>query len=167
MINIVMSRTESTTALSVGAKAPEIRLETDDGSTFQLSSLKGKKVVLFFYPKADTPGCTKESCQFRDTVSHFRELGAEVVGISPDEPTAQAKFKSKFELTFPLLADVEKTAANAYGVWVEKNMYGRKSMGIERSTFVIGEDGKILKIYRRVRADGHAEKVLADLRAMG
>lgn len=167
MIYIVMANTDSTAAVSVGKKAPEIRLETDDGSKFKLSSLKGKKIVIYFYPKADTPGCTKESCQFRDTVSRFKELGVEVVGISPDEPTAQAKFKSKFDLTFPLLADVEKKAANDYGVWVEKNMYGRKSMGIERSTFIIGEDGKILKIYRRVRADGHAEKVLADVQAMG
>lgn len=152
--------------LAEGKKAPEIKLETDDGGKFKLSALKGKKVVLFFYPKADTPGCTTESCQFRDTRSAFEELGVEVVGISPDTPTAQAKFKSKFELTFPLLADVEKAVAMAYGVWVEKNNYGKKSMGIARSTFLIGEDGKILKIYRNVRADGHAEKVLADIKAM-
>ena len=152
--------------LAVGGKAPEIKLQTDDGGTFKLSSLKGKKVVLYFYPKADTPGCTTESCQFRDTKSEFEKLNVAVIGISPDEPSAQAKFKSKFDLTFPLLADTERTAANAYGVWVEKNMYGKTSMGIERSTFVIGEDGKILKIYRKVKADGHAEQVLADIRAM-
>jgi peroxiredoxin Q/BCP len=163
-----MPEKESTNVeLSVGKKAPEIKLETDDGGKFKLSALKGKKVVIFFYPKADTPGCTTESCQFRDTKSAFGALGTEVVGISPDAPSAQAKFKSKFELTFPLLADTEKAAANAYGVWVEKNMYGKKSMGIERSTFVVGEDGKILKIYRKVKADGHAEKVLADIQAMG
>ncbi|MCL4783586.1 MAG: thioredoxin-dependent thiol peroxidase [Bryobacterales bacterium] len=162
-----MSSTDTNPAtLAVGKKAPEIKLETDDGSVFKLSSLKGKKVVLYFYPKADTPGCTTESCQFRDTKSAFEKLGVEVIGISPDEPNAQAKFKSKFDLTFPLLADTERTAANAYGVWVEKNMYGKKSMGIERSTFVIGEDGKILKIYRKVKADGHAEQVLADIQAM-
>lgn len=162
-----MANTESTpTALAEGRKAPEIKLATDDGGTFKLSSLKGKKVVLYFYPKADTPGCTTESCQFRDTKSALEKLGAEVIGISPDEPDAQAKFKSKFDLTFPLLADTEKTAAKAYGVWVEKNMYGKKSMGIERSTFLIGEDGKILKIYRKVKADGHAEQVLADIQAM-
>ncbi len=162
-----MSNTETNPAtLAEGSKAPEIKLETDDGGTFKLSSLKGKKVVLYFYPKADTPGCTTESCQFRDTKSAFEKLGVEVIGISPDEPGAQAKFKSKFELTFPLLADTEKSAARAYGVWVEKNMYGKKSMGIERSTFVIGEDGKILKVYRKVKADGHAEQVLADIQAM-
>ncbi|MCW5964701.1 MAG: thioredoxin-dependent thiol peroxidase [Bryobacterales bacterium] len=154
-------------SLAEGKKAPEIKLETDDGAKFKLSSLKGKKVVIYFYPKADTPGCTTESCQFRDAVSEFQALGVEVVGISPDTPTAQAKFKSKFDLTFPLLADSERTVAMAYGVWVEKNMYGKKSMGIERSTFVIGEDGKIVKIYRKVKADGHAAKVLADIKAMG
>lgn len=152
--------------LAEGEKAPEIKLKTDDGGTFKLSSLKGKKVVLYFYPKADTPGCTTESCQFRDSKSAFEKLGVEVVGISPDEPDAQARFKSKFDLTFPLLADTEKSTANAYGVWVEKNNYGKKSMGIERSTFVIGEDGTILKIYRKVKADGHAEAVLADIQAM-
>ncbi|MCZ2155344.1 MAG: thioredoxin-dependent thiol peroxidase [Bryobacterales bacterium] len=154
-------------ALTVGMKAPEIKLATDDGGTFKLSSLRGKKVVVYFYPRADTPGCTKEACQFRDTRSEFEKLGVAVVGISPDTPDAQARFKSKFELTFPLLADTEKAAATAYGVWVEKNMYGKKTMGIERSTFVIGEDGKIQRIYRRVKADGHAETVLADLKSGG
>lgn len=161
-----MATNAETPALLEGKKAPEIKLETDDGAKFKLSALKGKKVVLYFYPKADTPGCTTESCQFRDAVSQFQAMGVEVVGISPDTPTDQAKFKSKFELTFPLLADTEKAVAMAYGVWVEKNMYGKKSMGVERSTFVIGEDGKILKIYRKVKADGHAEKVLADIQAM-
>lgn len=160
-----MATNSSTSTVSEGALAPEIQLQTDSETPFQLSALRGKKVVLYFYPKADTPGCTTESCQFRDTVSEFKKLGVEVIGISPDEPSAQAKFKSKFDLTFPLLADVEKKAANDYGVWVEKNMYGKKSMGIERSTFVIGEDGKVLKIYRRVKADGHPERVLADLQA--
>ncbi len=162
-----MATNADSPVLAEGKKAPEIKLETDDGSTFKLSALKGKKVVIYFYPKADTPGCTTESCQFRDTVAAFKDLGVEVVGISPDTPTAQAKFKSKFDLTFPLLADIEKSTAMAYGVWVEKNMYGKKSMGIERSTFVIGEDGKILKIYRKVKADGHAEKVLADIKTLG
>lgn len=162
-----MATNTSAASLAEGKKAPEIKLETDDGTKFKLSALKGKKVVIYFYPKADTPGCTTESCQFRDAISAFQELGVEVVGISPDTPTAQAKFKSKFDLTFPLLADTEKAAAQAYGVWVEKNMYGKKSMGIERSTFVVGEDGKILKIYRKVKADGHADKMLADIKALG
>jgi len=161
-----MTSNADTPGLAVGNKAPEIKLETDEGTPFQLSALRGKKVVIYFYPKADTPGCTTESCQFRDSVSAFQKIGVAVLGISPDTPTAQAKFKSKYDLTFPLLADTEKTAAQAYGVWVEKNMYGKKSMGIERSTFVVDEDGKLLKINRKVKADGHAEKVLADINAL-
>ncbi|MCZ2153456.1 MAG: thioredoxin-dependent thiol peroxidase [Bryobacterales bacterium] len=152
--------------LAVGGKAPEIKLQTDDDGTFKLSSLKGKKVVLYFYPKADTPGCTTESCQFRDTKSEFEKLNVAVIGISPDEPSAQAKFKSKFDLTFPLLADTEKTAANAYGVWVEKSLYGRRTMGVERATFLIGADGRIAAIWRKVRVKGHAEAVLEAVRAL-
>jgi len=149
--------------LKEGDKAPDIRLANDAGEPFKLSDLKGKRVVLYFYPKADTPGCTTESCEFRDDVQAFAKKGAVVVGISPDKPTAQAKFKQKYDLPFTLLADEDKTAANAYGVWKEKNMYGKKVMGIERSTFVIGPDGKIEKIYARVKAQGHAAKVLAAL----
>jgi peroxiredoxin Q/BCP len=149
--------------LNEGDKAPDIRLANDAGEPFQLSDLKGKRVVLYFYPKADTPGCTTESCEFRDDVKSFAKKGAVVVGISPDKPAAQAKFKQKFELPFMLLADEEKAAAKTYGVWKEKNMYGKKVMGIERSTFVIGPDGKIEKIYGKVKAKGHAAEVLAAL----
>jgi peroxiredoxin Q/BCP len=149
--------------LKEGDKAPDIRLTNDAGEPFKLSDLKGKRVVLYFYPRADTPGCTMESCEFRDDVKAFAKKGAVVVGISPDKPAAQAKFKQKYELPFMLLADEEKAAANAYGVWKEKNMYGKKVMGIERSTFVIGPDGKIEKIYGKVKAKGHAAAVLADL----
>jgi thioredoxin-dependent peroxiredoxin len=149
--------------LKVGDKAPEIRVQTDTGEPFKLSDLKGQRVVLYFYPKADTPGCTTESCEFRDGVQDFAEKGAVVVGISPDKPAAQAKFKQKYDLNFTLLADEEKTAAQAYGVWKEKNMYGRKVMGIERSTFVIGPDGRIEKIYAKVKAQGHAAAVLEGL----
>jgi peroxiredoxin Q/BCP len=149
--------------LNEGDKAPDIRLANDAGEPFKLSDMKGKRVVLYFYPKADTPGCTTESCEFRDDVKAFAKKGAVVVGISPDKPTAQAKFKQKYELPFTLLADEEKAAAKTYGVWKEKNMYGKKVMGIERSTFVIGPDGKIEKIYGKVKAKGHAAEVLAAL----
>ena len=149
--------------LNEGDKAPDISLANDAGEPFKLSDLKGKRVVLYFYPKADTPGCTTESCEFRDDVKAFAKKGAVVVGISPDKPAAQAKFKQKYELPFTLLADEEKAAAKTYGVWKEKNMYGKKVMGIERSTFIIGPDGKIEKIYGKVKAKGHAAEVLAAL----
>ncbi len=149
--------------LEEGNRAPDIRVQTDTGEEFRLSDLKGKRVVLYFYPKADTPGCTTEACEFRDGLKAFAKKGAAVVGISPDKPAAQAKFKQKYGLPFTLLADEEKAAAQAYGVWKEKNMYGRKVMGIARTTFVIGPDGKIEKIYGNVKAKGHAAQVLADL----
>jgi peroxiredoxin Q/BCP len=149
--------------LNEGDKAPDIQLANDAGEPFKLSDLKGKRVVLYFYPKADTPGCTTESCEFRDDVKAFAKKGTVVVGISPDKPAAQARFKQKYELPFTLLADEEKVAAKTYGVWKEKNMYGKKVMGIERSTFVIGPDGKIEKIYGKVKAKGHAAEVLAEL----
>jgi peroxiredoxin Q/BCP len=149
--------------LKVGDKAPDIRVHTDTGEDFRLSELKGKRVVLYFYPKAGTPGCTVEACEFRDGMKAIAKKGAAVIGISPDKPAAQAKFKQKYDLPFTLLADEEKTAARAYGVWKEKNMYGRKVMGIERTTFVIGADGKIGKIYAKVKAKGHAAAVLEEL----
>src|SRR5476649_1508511 len=149
--------------LKVGDKAPEIRVHTDTGEDFRLSGMLGKRVVLYFYPKADTPGCTVEACEFRDGVKAFAKKGAAVVGVSSDKPTAQAKFKQKYDLPFALLADEDKAAAEAYGVWKEKNMYGKKVMGIERTTFVIGADGKIEKIYGKVKAQGHAGVVLAGL----
>lgn len=149
--------------LKEGDPAPDIKLRTDTGDAFQLSSLKGKRVVLYFYPKADTPGCTTEACEFRDDIRKFASKKTTVIGISPDKPSAQAKFKEKYDLPFTLLADEEKTAAQAFGVWKEKNMYGKKVMGIERSTFVIGPDGKIEKIYGKVKAQGHATDVLANL----
>jgi peroxiredoxin Q/BCP len=149
--------------LKIGDQAPEISVHTDTGEEFRLSGLKGQRVVLYFYPKADTPGCTVEACEFRDGVQAFGRKGAAVVGVSPDKPAAQAKFKHKYDLPFTLLADEEKAAAQAYGVWKEKNMYGRKTMGIERTTFVIGPDGKIEKIYGKVKARGHAAEVLAEL----
>jgi peroxiredoxin Q/BCP len=149
--------------LQVGDQAPDIELLTDSGEPFRLSDLKGKRVVLYFYPRADTPGCTTEACEFRDNLKQFAKKGTAVVGVSPDKPAAQARFKSKYELPFTLLADEEKAAAEAYGVWQEKNMYGKKTMGIVRSTFVIGPDGKIEKVYSKVKAQGHAAAVLAEL----
>jgi peroxiredoxin Q/BCP len=149
--------------LKVGDQAPEITVETDTGEAFRLSALQGQRVVLYFYPKADTPGCTVEACEFRDGLKAFAGKGAAVVGVSPDKSAAQAKFRAKYDLPFTLLADQEKAAAEAYGVWKEKNMYGRKVMGIERTTFVIGPDGKIEKIYGKVKAKGHAAVVLAEL----
>ena len=149
--------------LKEGDKAPDIQVRTDSGEAFQLADLKGQRVVLYFYPKADTPGCTTEACEFRDHIKKFAKKGAAVVGVSPDKPTAQAKFKQKYDLPFTLLADEDKAAAHAYGVWKEKNMYGRKVMGIERTTFVIGADGKIEKIYGKVKAKGHAAAVLEGL----
>jgi|SRR5215471_5920778 len=144
--------------LKVGDKAPDILI-----GDFQLSKLKGQRVVLYFYPKADTPGCTIEACEFRDGIKAFTKKGALVVGVSPDKPAAQDKFKHKYSLPFTLLADDEKAAAHAYGVWQEKNMYGKKVMGIVRTTFVIGPDGKIEKIYDKVKAAGHAAAVLEAL----
>jgi peroxiredoxin Q/BCP len=149
--------------LKVGDQAPDIRVRTDTGEEFRLADLKGKRVVLYFYPRANTPGCTTEACEFRDGIRAFAKKGAAVVGVSPDKPAAQASFKAKHGLPFPLLADEEKAAARAYGAWKEKNMYGRKVMGVERSTFVIGPDGRIEKIYGKVKAKGHAAEVLANL----
>jgi peroxiredoxin Q/BCP len=149
--------------LNEGDPAPEIHLETDTGETFRLSDLKGKRVVLYFYPKADTPGCTVEACEFRDDIKAFGKKGAVVVGVSPDKIAAQARFKEKYDLPFTLLADHEKSAAKAYGVWREKNMYGKKVMGIARTTFVIAPDGKIEHIYGNVKAKGHAAQVMEDL----
>jgi peroxiredoxin Q/BCP len=149
--------------LKEGDKAPDVRVQTDAGADFRLSDLKGKRVVLYFYPRADTPGCTVEACEFRDGIKAFAKKGVAVVGVSPDKPAAQAKFKQKYGLPFTLLADEEKTAAEAYGVWKEKNMYGKKVMGIARTTFVIGPDGRIEKIYGNVKAQGHASQVLAEL----
>jgi thioredoxin-dependent peroxiredoxin len=144
-----------------GASAPEISLPTDAGEPFELSSLRGKNVVLYFYPKADTPGCTKEACDFKASSETFTKANTVIVGVSPDAAKAQAKFKNKFDLPFTLLADTEHKAAEDYGVWKEKSMYGKKYMGVDRTTFVIGPDGVIKKIFAKVKVDGHAAEVLA------
>lgn len=146
-----------------GQKAPELKLTDSTGASFTLSSLKGKTVVLYFYPKADTPGCTTESCEFRDHSKAFAAKGAVIIGISPDSEKAQTKFQKKYDLPFTLLADADHAGAEAYGVWREKAMYGRTYMGVARTTFVIGPDGKVAHIFEKVKAAGHAEEVLAVL----
>jgi thioredoxin-dependent peroxiredoxin len=128
-----------------------------------LSSLRGRPIVLYFYPQDDTPGCTRQACEIRDEWSRFRERGAVVLGVSPDDETSHARFRDKYSLPFTLLADREHEVAEEYGVWVERNRYGRKSMGIDRSTFVIDEDGNVAKILQRVKPEGHAERVLEAL----
>ncbi len=147
-------------SLQVGDRAPEIR-----SGQFQLSKLRGKSVVIFFFPKADTPGCTRESCAFRDLNKKFAKLNAEIVGISPDKSEAQGKFIAKYNLPYTLVPDPEHSIADAYGVWKEKKNYGRTYMGIERTTLVVDPQGKIAKIYPKVKVDGHAEKVLELLQA--
>jgi len=152
--------------LKEGDAAPAIHSVDERGEKFDLAKLKGKNVVLYFYPKADTPGCTRESCEFRDHSKKFAKADTVIVGVSPDKSAAQSKFKDKFDLPFTLLADTDHQVAESYGAWVEKSMYGRKYMGIERSTFVIGKDGKLKKIFRKVKPDGHAEKVYEALQAI-
>ena len=156
----------ATHELKEGDPAPEIHLPDDQGADFQLSALHGKNVILYFYPKADTPGCTKESCEFRDNSKKFEKKDTIIVGVSPDKSAAQSKFKSKFDLPFTLLADTNHTAAESYGVWKEKSMYGKKYMGIERTTFLIAPDGKIRRIFHKVKPEGHAEEVYQALTAM-
>lgn len=146
--------------LSVGDKAPDFTATTDGGETVSLKGLKGQKVVLYFYPKDNTPGCTTEACDFRDNYAAFQEKGAVVLGVSPDSVKSHDKFKAKFELPFPLLADEDHSIAEAYGAWQEKSMYGKKYMGIQRSTFVIDEKGKIAEVYGKVKVKGHVDDVL-------
>ena len=146
-----------------GSRAPDFDLPSDDGRRVSLSALRGKKVVLYFYPKDDTPGCTTQACDLRDAMPKFEGLDAVVLGVSPDSVASHRKFRDKYGLNFALLADEDHRVAEAYGVWKEKNMYGRKSMGIERSTFLIDEDGTILEAWRKVSARGHADMVQESL----
>ena len=156
----------STKQLKIGQKAPAFALPNQDGKIMRLSDFKGKKVVLYFYPKDDTPGCTKESCAFRDGLDEIQNSGAVVLGISGDSVDSHKKFAKKFNLNFPLLSDEKKTTLQAYGVWKEKSLYGRKFMGIERTTFIIDEQGKLDDIFQKVKVDGHLEEVLAELDVM-
>jgi thioredoxin-dependent peroxiredoxin len=150
--------------MNIHDKAPEFTLQDENGQEVALKALRGKTVVLFFYPRADTPGCTIEACEFRDGYKKIQKTGAVLLGISPDSPKAQKKFQEKFSLPFTLLADADKKVAIAFDVLKEKNMYGKKVMGIVRTTFVIGPDGKIEHIFPKVKPEGHAEEVLAYLK---
>jgi peroxiredoxin Q/BCP len=156
---------ETKLKVDVGAAAPDFTLPTDGGGSVTLSKLKGKAVILYFYPRDDTPGCTTEACSFRDLLPKFGKSGATVIGVSTDSPTKHDKFKAKYELPFTLGADEDHAVANSYGVWVEKNRYGRKYMGTERATFLIDAKGKIAKVWRNVKVQGHAEEVLDALKS--
>jgi len=147
----------------VGDQAPEFALETDSGETVRLSDFRGRRVVLYFYPKADTPGCTREACAFRDDFKAYEEKGAVILGVSPDAVRSQAKFRAKFELPFPLLADPERRVAQAYGVWGKKQFMGREVTGILRTTFLIDEAGRVAQVFEGVKPAGHSGEVLAAL----
>ncbi|MGC8783414.1 MAG: thioredoxin-dependent thiol peroxidase [Armatimonadota bacterium] len=149
-----------------GQPAPEFALPATDGSTVRLSELRGKKVVLYFYPKDDTPGCTKEACSFRDNLGVLQDMGVVVLGVSPDSVASHQRFAQKYGLTFPLLADEGAQVATLYGVWKEKKQYGRTYMGIERTTFLIDEEGVVRRIFPKVKVDGHVEEVLEAIRSL-
>ena len=144
-----------------GKKAPAFSLKDQDGKTHKLADYAGRPVVLYFYPKDDTPGCTKESCEFRDNLPHFKKSKAAIFGMSILDEQSKKKFADKFDLNFPLLADADHAVAEKYGVWQEKSLYGRKFMGIVRTTYLIGADGKVARRWDNVKVDGHADEVLA------
>jgi peroxiredoxin Q/BCP len=146
-----------------GSPAPDFALATDAGDTLTLSSLRGRPIVLYFYPKDDTPGCTAQACGIRDAWGEFERSGATILGVSPDSPKSHAKFREKYSLPFTLLADEDHAVAETYGTWVEKNYGGKKYMGVERSTFIVDKDGNLKKVMRRVKPDEHADDVLAVL----
>ena len=147
--------------INAGDQAPDFKLPATSGREVILAGQKGKPFVLYFYPKADTSGCTKQACAFEGALPQFGALGLDIIGVSPDPMPPIEKFAAKYKLTFPLASDTEKTAAEAYGVWVEKSMYGRKYMGIERSTFLIDAAGKVAAAWHKVKVDGHAAEVKA------
>ncbi len=148
-------------ALEIGSAAPDFDLLTDGGGRFRLSDHKGKRVIVYFYPKDDTSGCTKEAQEFTALAAEFSAKGVTVVGVSPDSPKSHDKFRAKYELAITLASDEDTAVANSYGVWVEKSMYGKKYMGIERSTFLVDADGKVAGIWSKVKVPGHAAAVLA------
>ncbi|HET7604029.1 MAG TPA: thioredoxin-dependent thiol peroxidase [Gemmatimonadales bacterium] len=149
-----------------GTPAPDFTLPSDQGDSVSLKSLRGSPVVLYFYPKDDTSGCTTEACEFRDAWSEVKASGARLFGVSPDGIKSHQKFRDKFNLPFPLLADEDHSVAEAYGVWGEKSMYGRKYMGILRTTFIIDEKGRIARVFEKVKPAGHAEEVLSALQEL-
>lgn len=152
--------------IEAGTQAPEFTLTATDGSTVTLAELRGKPVVVYFYPKDDTPGCTIEACAFRDRSSELQELGAVVLGVSPDDVASHVAFTDKFELNFPLLADTEHAVAEAFGAWREKTRNGKTSMGVHRSTFLIDAQGKVAKTWTTVDVNGHDQEVLAAIREL-
>lgn len=152
--------------LTVGSPAPDFTLPADGGGSVTLSALKGRPVVLYFYPKDDTPGCTTESCDFRDAQPDFAGLGTEIIGLSRDPPASHDKFKAKHGLTFPLASDTDGKVCEAYGVWVEKLNYGKKYMGIERTTVLIDKDGNVAKVWRKVKVAGHVAAVKEALQGL-
>lgn len=149
-----------------GKKAPDFKLPDSDDAEVKLSDLQGQNVVLYFYPKDDTPGCTTEARDFTALMPKLKKLNTVILGVSPDKTSKHRKFRDKHELAITLISDEEKTAAEAYGVWVEKSMYGKKYMGVERTTFLIGETGKILQIWRKVKVKGHADEVLEAVKSL-
>ncbi len=148
----------------VGKKAPQFTLPDSDGNKVSLKDYLEQKVVLYFYPKDNTSGCTKEACDFRDSIAQFKKLKVAVLGVSKDSQSSHIKFRDKYDLNFPLLSDVDTKVIQKYGVWKEKSMYGKKYMGVERTTFLIDEKGKIEKIYKKVKVSEHVEQVLKDLK---
>ena len=150
-----------------GQKAPDFTLSADDGTKLKLSAQKGHPVVLYFYPRDSTPGCSREACAFRDRQSDLKRRGAKVFGVSPDDVASHEKFRDKFQLNFPLLADPDHQVAEKYGAWREKNLYGKKSMGIQRSTYLIAADGRVAHVWKKVSVDGHDAEVLAALDELG
>lgn len=153
-------------AVNEGSAAPSFTLESSSGKKVSLKDFKGKKVVLYFYPKDDTPGCTKEACSFRESIGELKKMGAVVLGVSPDDMESHRKFIKNYNLPFELLADTDHAVAEKYGVWKEKSMYGRKYMGIERTTFIIDGDGKLARIFPKVKVDAHSEEVAEALKAL-
>ena len=146
-----------------GNAAPDFELASDTGEKVKLSDLRGRPVVLYFYPKDDTPGCTKEACGFRDDYAQYARAGVVILGVSPDSPKSHTAFKEKFHLPFPLLADEDKKVLKKYGVWGKKKFMGREYMGVLRTTFLIGPDGKLLRIFEKVKPEGHSQEILAAL----
>ncbi|NVK34270.1 MAG: thioredoxin-dependent thiol peroxidase [Rhodobacteraceae bacterium] len=154
------------TDLTIGSSAPDFELETDGGASVKLSALIGTPVVVYFYPKDNTPGCTKQAIGFSEKLADFEKLGVKIIGISPDSVAKHDNFKAKHNLTITLAADPDKKACEAYGVWVEKSMYGKKYMGVDRSTFLIDSSGKIVQTWRKVKVPGHIETVLEAAKAL-
>ena len=152
--------------LKQGQKAPSFRLASGEGGTVALEEFRGKPVVLYFYPKDDTPGCTREACDFRDTHARIRKTGAVVLGVSPDSVASHQRFRDKYKLSFPLLSDPDKLVAKQFGAWGEKTLYGKKVVGMIRSTFIIDGQGVVRKVFPKVRVDGHADQVLEALRTL-